>query len=189
MSSSDPAPKPSRVPPGLIPKVLILLGAFTVILVAVGFALPDRYAVERSVVIEAPPARIQPHVGDFERWGAWQPWARRDAKAQFTVDGPAGPGQVLRWQGPDLGRGRIEMTAARDGAVEMVLSFGEGGARPTGVITLTPSGGATRVVWHIEGETTLRPVGNYLGLLMDGIIGPDLEAGLSGLKRAVGAAE
>ncbi len=183
--ASDPRP---RIPRGLVPKVLILLGAFTVILIAIGFALPDRYTVERSVIIEAPPARIQPHVADFARWTAWQPWARRDDEAKFAHHGEAGAGQTFTWDGPDLGRGRIEMTAVAPTRVDMVLEFRAGGVRPTGAILLEPTdGGATRVTWRIAGETTFRPIGNYLGLLMDGIIGPDLDAGLVGLKRVVSA--
>lgn len=186
---ADPAPKRARVPEGLVSKVLILLAAFTAIIIGVGFALPDRYVVERAVVVEAPPARVYARVADLNGWAAWQPWARRDGEATFTVEGAPGPGQTLRWDGPDLGQGRIEVTGLRpDAAVDIALTFREGGPRPTGVIALQASGGATRVVWRIEGETTLRPIGNYLGLLMDGIIGPDLDAGLAGLKRAVGEA-
>lgn len=183
---SDAQQTRPRIPRGLVPKVLILLGAFTVILVAVGFALPDRYTVERSVIIEAPPARIQPHVADFARWPAWQPWARRDDEAKFSHHGEAGPGQTFAWDGPDLGRGRIEMTGVAPDRIDIALEFREGGVRPTGALLLEPTdGGATRVTWRIEGKTTLQPIGNYLGLLMDGIIGPDLEAGLAGLKRVV----
>lgn len=180
--------KRPRIPEGLIPKVLILLGAFTVIIIAVGFALPDRYRVERAVIIEAPPARIQPHIADLERWLAWQPWSRRDEDATFEHSGAPGPGQTLSWSGPDLGKGRIEMLAVAPEKVDIALEFRRGGPRPTGALRLEPTdGGATRVIWHIEGDTTFRPIGNYLGLLMDGIIGPDLEAGLAGLKRVVGA--
>lgn len=186
---NDPQPKPrSRIPPGLVSKVLILLAGFTALIVAVGFALPDHYTVERSIVIEAPPAQIYAHVADFERWPAWQPWAARDDEAKFTHHGPPGPGQTFAWDGPDLGRGRIEMTGSEpDRAVHIALEFREGGPRPTGVIQLVPQAGATRVVWRIEGRTTFRPVGNYLGFLMDGIIGPDLEAGLAALKTAATA--
>lgn len=183
---ADPAPKRPRVPQGLVSKVLILLGAFTAIIIGVGFALPDHYVVERSVVVEAPPARVYAQVADLNAWTAWQPWSRRDAKATFAVEGAPGPGQTLRWDGPDLGEGRIEVTGLRpDEAVDITLTFREGGPRPKGALTFEANGGATRVVWRIEGETTFRPIGNYLGLLMDGIIGPDLDAGLAGLKRVV----
>lgn len=174
-----------RVPPGLVSKVLILLAAFAVILVGVGFLLPDRYVVERAVIIEAAPSRVQAHVADFEKWMTWHPWARRDDEATFAHHGPPGLGQTFSWDGPDLGKGRIEMTGVAPERVDIALTFRAGGPRPTGALTFVESGGATRVTWRVEGDTTFRPLGNYLGLLMDGIIGPDLEAGLAGLKRAV----
>lgn len=194
MSATPPPDPPStpvrhRVPPGLIPKVLILLGAFVAILVAVGFALPTRYTVERSAVVAAPPARIWPLVGDFAQWPAWQPWAARDGEATFTAHGAPGVGQRFEWLGARIGQGQLEVTAIEDEArLEMRMDFRQGGPAPVGTLRLEATAdGATRVVWRVEGETAMRPIGNYLGLLMDGIVGPDLADGLARLKAAAEA--
>jgi hypothetical protein len=48
--------------------------------------------------------------------------------------------------------------------------------------TFEPVEGGTKVTWSTSGESEY-PVGRYFGLFLDGLIGPDFEAGLNNLKN------
>jgi len=46
-------------------------------------------------------------------------------------------------------------------------------------------GPKTRVVWEMSGETGMPVVGGYFALMMDGMVGPLFEEGLSMLRQSV----
>jgi hypothetical protein len=56
-----------------------------------------------------------------------------------------------------------------------------------GGIEFEKSGDGLRIVWFNEGDLGWNPVSRYFGLLMDRMMGPDFEEGLTKLqKRAEG---
>jgi hypothetical protein len=56
---------------------------------------PDNFRVERSITINAPPARVFSLINDNRGWAAWPPWEKRDPakKKNYsgTPSGGAGP--------------------------------------------------------------------------------------------------
>ena len=55
----------------------------------------------------------------------------------------------------------------------------------TGEFTLESVEGGTLVTWSDSGDMGMNPVNRYMGLMMDGMIGPDFELGLENLKTVV----
>lgn len=54
-------------------RALILIVMILIIaLAAVGFFLPTDYNVSRSIIIDAPPGRVERHVGDLKKWASDQ---------------------------------------------------------------------------------------------------------------------
>ncbi len=159
-----------------------------VVLVIVAFILPRHAVVSRSVDIAAPAASIYPLIGDLRRFNEWSPWFMRDPAATYTFTGPTdGVGQTMNWvsEKDDVGSGsmRIERLE-QDKSVDMAIAFvGEGDALAT--LTLTPKGEATTVVWGFDTDLGFNPVARYFGMMMDGMVGPDYEAGLAKLKKVV----
>ncbi|MGH8247191.1 MAG: SRPBCC family protein, partial [Gammaproteobacteria bacterium] len=45
---------------------------------------PDTFRVERAASIKAPPERIFALINDFNRWGAWSPWEKKDPGMKRT---------------------------------------------------------------------------------------------------------
>lgn len=176
----------------MVKKVVIILAVFAVVIVAVGFVLPTDYRVERSRVVPAPQAEVFALIDDFEQWPRWDPWARRDETMTYTYEGTRGVGAVQTYVSRESGTGRIEIVeSAPPARVVIEMDFG-GGKRPRSTFVLTPVEGGTRVTWTMVGETSMRPIGSYFGLLMDDMVGPDFEAGLENMAAAVkgeGAAE
>jgi hypothetical protein len=167
----------------------ILVGLLVVLLV-VGLCLPRKFRVERRIVIDAAPDRIHRLVNRFREWPAWTAWnENRYPGMQVSFVGPdEGVGAKYHWTGEASGTGDMEITASDPArGIEYDLSFENGEMLSTGAIEYVPEGESTRVTWHAAGDLGWNPVGRYFGLLLDGMMGPDLEKGLANLKARVEA--
>ena len=68
----------------------------------------DTFRVERSIVIEAPPEAIFPHIDDFHAWADWSPYEKMDANLAKTFTGPPkGKGATYAWVGKTAGSGSM----------------------------------------------------------------------------------
>lgn len=145
----------------------------------------DDFRVERSALINAPPAKIAAILADFRRWPEWSPWEAKDPAMQRTLSGPpGGRGAAYEWRGNrQVGHGRMEILDASDAAVRIKLDFfSPFEAHNTAEYTLTPEGGGTRVTWAMSGPRTFMTRLMGLFMSMDRMVGPDFEAGLAKLK-------
>jgi uncharacterized protein YndB with AHSA1/START domain len=163
--------------------VVILLVAAVLIFAA---TRPDTFRVQRSASIKAPPEKIFPLISEFDRWGAWSPYEKRDPAMKRTRSGPAsGKGAVYGWEGnSQVGAGRMEITdTAPPSRVVIQLDFLKPfEAHNTAEFTLEPKGDATNVTWAMYGPANY--VSKLMGVFMnmDSMIGKDFETGLANLK-------
>lgn len=170
--------------------VKILLGVLVtlaVLLVIGGMLLPSEQHVERSVVIEADPAKIFSLVNDYREFNKWSPWATLDPEGtRYEFSGPAtGVGSKMGWSSehPNVGSGAQEIVDSKPNAmVKSKLTF-EGFDTPSyATFTLEPTDGGTRVTWSFDANFD-NMVGRYMGLMMDKWVGGDYERGLARLKE------
>ena len=172
----------------LVKQILSGLILLVLALVAIAFVLPDRAVVARSIVIEADPDRIFPHVNSMQKTEAWSPWLSRDPNTKLTYSGPdSGVGNKLEWASdhPQVGSGTQEITASTANAsVETALDFGPMGTAKAS-FTLASAEGGTEVTWGFVTELGLNPMARWMGLMMDRWVGADYEAGLENLKSLV----
>jgi uncharacterized protein YndB with AHSA1/START domain len=147
---------------------------------------PDSFRVERTATINAPPERIFPLINDFQRWGAWSPFEKKDPGMKRTMSGvPSGKGAVYEWDGnKEIGQGRMEIVeSVPPSRVTLTLDF----TRPFEAhnivdFTLEPRGDSTQVTWAIHGPSPF--ISKVMGIVLnvDKMIGKDFEAGLAALK-------
>jgi uncharacterized protein YndB with AHSA1/START domain len=147
---------------------------------------PDSFRVERTATIDAPPERIFPLINDFQRWGAWSPFEKKDPVMKRTMSGvPSGKGAVYEWDGnKEIGQGRMEIVeSVPPSRVTLTLDF----TRPFEAhnivdFTLEPRGNSTQVTWAIHGPSPF--ISKVMGIVfnVDKMIGKDFEAGLAALK-------
>jgi Polyketide cyclase / dehydrase and lipid transport len=148
---------------------------------------PDSFSVERRIVVQAPPEKIQPFLSDFRRWAEWSPWEKLDPAMNRRFGGAAsGVGSTYAWKGnKDVGSGRMEVTSEVPGKVSIQLDFIEPfeGHNITD-FSLTPSASGTEVRWLMSGPAPF--VTKLMGVFvsMDTMIGKDFEKGLAQLKLA-----
>jgi len=167
----------------MIKKILLSLVVLLVVAAVVGWLLPRHVRVQRSVVINRPASMIFATVDSFQLFPKWSPWQDLDPNMHQSAAGPRdGVGAKLVWSGNDkVGSGTQLITdSTPDRAVASDLDFGNGVAKS--LLTLTPEGRATRVTWTLDVDMGANPVGHYIGLTMDRMIGPDFARGLGNLK-------
>ncbi len=170
----------------IVKRLLRGLGVAALVLILIGMVLPDRAQVKRSTVIQAPPSEVFALINDFREFNKWSPWFARDPNMQIAFTGPAtGLGSKMSWRSnhSEVGTGTQQIIASEPHSlVRTHLDFGQQGAA-IAEFRLTPRGNdATEVTWGFDAEFGWDLVGRYFGLLLDAMIGPDYEKGLTNLK-------
>lgn len=168
-------------------KALLILLVFVSLALFFPLFFPKTYHVERSVVIDASPDSVYPYIQDFREWSKWSSWAESDPDQKVEVTGePGKPGHSQAWDGPKNGKGTMTIDSASPNAfVSMELNFEvPQPMKATSKLELEAIGNGTKVIWHNEGDLDY-PIGRYVGIFLDGMIGQDFEKGLAKLKASV----
>lgn len=166
----------------------IVVLVLAVVFVAGAYLLPREVTIARSIEVDAPADQIFPHVNSMKATEEWSPWLERDPNVELTYSGPdEGVGATLVWasERQDVGVGtQVIVTSEPGKRVETDLDFGEMGTAKAAFI-LDPAGEGTSVTWTLVADMGNTPMGRWMGLMMDGLVGPDYEAGLAKLKALV----
>ena len=174
----------------MLKKALIAIVLLALLLVIVGFLLPAKIHVERSAVIDAPPAVVFGLIDDFHNFNKWSPWAEMDPATKYTFEGADhGVGHRMHWESdnPKVGSGSQEIIeTVPESLVRTHLDFGPNGVA-TATFHLEPAGSGTQVTWALDTDLGNNPAFRYFGLFFDRMVGPDYEKGLSNLKRVAEA--
>jgi hypothetical protein len=166
-------------------RIGIGLAAFAALLLIVGFFLPAKWTVERSVFIGAPPEAIYPLAADFKNgWSQWSAFDNEDPDIRYHYIGPAvGPGAERAWASKKMGDGRQKIVAASpETGVEFELVM-DNGFLIRGLIAFEKRATGTQVTWTDWGEVGRNPIHRYMGLMMDRMMGDTFETSLQKLKQ------
>ena len=170
----------------ILKTVLYVLLAVIIIVVAVGFILPSKTHVERSVLINAGPQTIYPLLNDLHVFNQWSPWAQIDPATVYTYSGPKqGVDSVMKWSSdnPEVGKGSQRIVSSEPGReVRIVLKME--GMEPAQVgYILEPQDGGTRLTWEIDMDNGANLLYRYMGaIVMDRMLGAMFEQGLADFK-------
>jgi effector-binding domain-containing protein/uncharacterized protein YndB with AHSA1/START domain len=172
----------------MIRNIGIGLAALIVVVIGAAFLLPSHVHFERSAVIKASPEEIFAVVNDLTRFNDWSPWAKKDPKTKYSIDGvPTGKGAHMTWVSEKLGNGSQEIVESEPyKTVKTKLEFGEQGPS-FATFTLEPSDGGTKVVWGFDTDLGSNPIARYMGLMIEGWVAPDYDEGITNLKAVVEA--
>jgi uncharacterized protein YndB with AHSA1/START domain len=170
--------------------MLKIIGIVTVVLIAGVLILattkPDTFRVQRAASIKAPPEKVFALLNDFNRWGAWSPWEKKDPAMKRTFGATtSGKGAVYAWEGnKDVGQGRMEIAeSVAPSKVALNLDFVKPfEAHNLVEFTLEPKGDATNVTWAMQGDTPYFAKIIHVFVNMDKMVGNDFETGLANLK-------
>jgi hypothetical protein len=166
---------------GLLLAVLAFLGA--------GLALPNSWHVERSIVVNAPPEVIAARIANLRGWREWSGWDV-DPKATWEFGGPelngvGQPGAWMTWNGPHIGRGRLELVTvlpAEKIEADQAIESDTVNARATWKLEKKKDGTATEVTWTDEGKSP-PIVGGYMKGMLEDMLAHNMQSGLDNLKK------
>ena len=160
----------------------LLAVAFGVVL-AVAASKPMDKTLERSVVVQAPPAAVFARVHDLGAWDTWSPWLAMDPSMEVTYGEPrVGPGASYSWSSESMGQGTLTLVSSEpDRAITTAIDFGEQGTG-AGAWAFTPEGDGVRVTWRFTSHGRhLRDQFFHL-VFLEPMLGPQLEEGLERLR-------
>lgn len=164
--------------------VVLIVGA-----VVVGYLLPGSARIERSVVVERPPATVFAVLNGFRHLPDWSPWVTLDPSMTSTLSGPiAGVGARYAWSSEQgaVGSGSQEIIeSVPTERVVLRLEFSGMDSQNTARFELQPEGAGTQVRWTLESEFGASLLGRWFGLMLDRMVGADYERGLAQLKTYV----
>ena len=157
-------------------KVLAGASALLILALVVGFLLPGRWQVERTVRVAAPPEAVFPWLDDLRRWEEWAPLG----DVASTLSGPErGTGAKRSWDDPAMGDGTFTILATvQDREVQYRVDVQEGTLITQGTLRLAPEGSGTRVTWTEVGDFGPNPLMGYTALGMDRMQGNQMENAL-----------
>lgn len=170
-------------------KIIGIIVALVIVAVLIFAATkPDIFRLQRSATIKAPPEKIFAFINDFNRWGAWSPWEKKDPAMKRTFGTTTrGMGAKYAWEGnKDVGQGSMEITeSVPSSKIAIKLDFLKPMEASNSVdFTLEPKGDATVVTWRMQGPTPYFAKIIHVFMDMDKMVGKDFEAGLADLKTA-----
>ncbi|HLM54411.1 MAG TPA: SRPBCC family protein [Pseudoxanthomonas sp.] len=158
-------------------------------LVLGGLLLPSTTQVQRSIVIERPATEVFAILDSFQRQREWSPWSQDDPQAVYSFGGPgSGVGAKMIWTGnAAIGSGSqeiVESVPYRTIATRLEFDGSLAALR----FDLEPEAAGTRVTWSMSSAHGYNPMHRWFGaLLLEPMVGPDLERGLANLKRLMEA--
>ncbi len=144
------------------------------------------YHIERSIVIDAPEAKVRPAIEDFAEWPKWSPWLCMEPDAKLSYTGT--PGQVghgYTWQGEITGEGGMEIATIEGSTIRMDLHFLKPWKSEAKVVMEINaiSDSQTKVTWHMDGKMPFFLF--FMISMMKAMIGMDYDRGLRMLKEYV----
>ena len=166
----------------------IILLVLVVLVIVLGLIAPKKYAVERSVVIDAPKVVVFNYMKYWRNWQKWSPWAERDSTMKVTLEGTDGKeGSVYKWEGDPKLTGKGEMTNTGIKELEEVtyhLHFIEPWeSESDGYLRVSDADGGTKASWGFYGETPFPWNIMMLFMSMEKMMAPDFNRGLELLKQ------
>ena len=158
-----------------------------IVLVGAAYFLPRDVHVTRSIAIDRPADAVFPFLNSLRRFNEWSPWRDIDPNVTNVFSGAeTGVGAHMAWVGNSkVGSGAQTITESVENARVLVdLTFGDRGVAKASWL-LSPAGEGVRVEWTLDSTVGDNPIGRYMGLFMDRMMGPDYERGVANLKQRV----
>ncbi len=168
-------------------KLIVLIVAVLIIaILAYATTRPDRFSVERSITIKAPPEKVYALINDFHHWATWSPWEKLDPTMTRHFSGAEhGDGTIYEWVGnAKVGSGRMEIiSSVVPQKILIKLDFLKPfEAHNFAEFTLIPIGDSTTVTWKMYGPNPYIAKLMQVFCSMDKMVGKDFATGLANIK-------
>jgi effector-binding domain-containing protein/uncharacterized membrane protein len=150
----------------MLKKILLGLGILIVVILLIGFAMPGKIEVSKSIAIDAPAAYVFDEINDLQKNPKWSYWNSLydDMKVSYG-DITTGVGATSEWDGPESGKGKMTITESiPDESIKIDLDFMEQGTAQAWY-TFQPEGEGTKLTTGFSTDFGLNPIGRLMGAL------------------------
>lgn len=158
------------------------IAGLIVLLAIIPVVLPSKTTVVRSITVNENTDSVFRYLSDFNNFKQWSPWQGKDPNMTTSIEG-SGVGSVYSWKGNDqVGSGSMTISAIEPNkSVSIDLKFiAPWESQAVTKWSVEPADNGSKVSWEMSQDLSYGQ--RYFGLMMDGMIGPDFEKGLSNLK-------
>lgn len=148
-------------------KLLLGLLGLIVLLVLVGFLLPGKMELSRTVRVNAPAAYSFEEVNGLENWQKWSYWNNLDTSMTVTYgEKRTGEGGSYSWKSEDMGEGKLIITESVPySSIKADLDFMENGTAKSWY-TFEPVGDSTNVSMGFATDFGMNPIARWAGVIM-----------------------
>ena len=150
----------------MIKKILFILAGLIVLLVLIGFVLPAKLEISKSVTIQAAAPAVFEEINNLERWEKWQYWNTLDPDMKITYDEKKeGAGASYSWTSSKMGDGSLSITESiPDKSIAIEMVFSENPA--SGFYSLEPDGENTKLNFNFLNDAGMNPIGHWMNVFM-----------------------
>jgi len=166
-----------------IKALLILVSTILIFTLIVALFMPNKYYVERSILIDKSVDNVFLLVSDLNNYIKWDPWSNQEIHKKIKIY-DKGNVQVYEWDGDTIGKGRLEITNIEfNKRIIYKLTFFEPWENVAfNEILIDSINGKTQVVWKMYGDLSY-PIGRFMKNKIENMIAKDFDKGLLNLKK------
>jgi effector-binding domain-containing protein len=151
----------------MLKKILYVILGVVLLLVVIGFLLPGKFEISRTVKVNAPAAYSFEEVDQLENWNNWSYWNTLDTTMRITYgEKRSGEGASYSWTGEEVGNGKILITESiPHKSIKTDLDFMENGIAKSWY-TFEPDGDSTSVTMGFSTDFGMNPFMRLMGATM-----------------------
>jgi effector-binding domain-containing protein len=151
----------------MLKKIIYVILGVVVLLVVIGFMLPGKFEITRTVKVNAPAAYSFEEVDQLENWNNWSYWNTLDKTMKITYgEKKSGEGASYSWTGEEVGDGKLLITESiPNKSIKTDLDFMDNGIAKSWY-TFEPVGDSTAVTMGFSTEFGMNPFMRLMGATM-----------------------
>jgi effector-binding domain-containing protein/uncharacterized protein YndB with AHSA1/START domain len=169
----------------MLKKILIGVVGVIVVLLIVGFFLPGKMEISKSITVNAPASYVFEEVNNLQNNEKWSYWNNL-YKGKMTVaygDIKSGVGAVSEWKGDESGNGKMTITeSVPDKSIKMDLDFMEQGVAKSWY-TFEPDAEGTKITTGFTTEVGANPLMRWMCVFMKPEMEKAFDHNLTNLKQ------
>lgn len=152
----------------MVKKILIGIVGVVVVLLIIGFVLPGKMEISKSISMNAPASYVFEEINNLENNAKWSYWndLYKDNMTVAYGDIKSGVGAISEWDGEESGKGKMTITESiPDKSIKMDLDFMENGTAKSWY-TFESEGESTKITTGFTTDFGMNPIGRWMGVFM-----------------------
>ena len=165
--------------------LLILLGVLFLVVLVMGFLLPNSWRVDREILLHGEAENIFPYINNPKNWQEWSVW-NNDNGMKFNFSGPSsGKDATMSWKGNQINGKMTIIKSVSNQSAEFQMSLENG--RFVVNCTIVIDGSVpeySQVAWRSELNMSknYNPVSRYQAYFLKNYFDTSMTESLNGLK-------